>query len=78
MNQLGDRNYVLIERGAKMFGTLEPDRILPAFEESLYIDEAEEVVAFLQWCHNNGRTIGHGNYEQVFADFKKEQADDHD
>ncbi len=71
MKKLGDRNFTLISRGAKTQGTLDPDKILFMFEEELYVKEHEEVIAFLKWCHANGKTIGWGNYEDVFAEFKK-------
>lgn len=70
MVELGDRNYTLISRGAKMEGTLDPNEIFYAFEESLYMHEAEEIYAFLQWCHDNDKQFGHGNYEERFAEFK--------
>ncbi len=76
MKILGDRNYALIEIGAKGCGTYEPCEILPFFEEQLYIDEAEEVTAFLQWCHDNDKAFGHGNYEERFAEFKAATAPD--
>ena len=71
MLKLGDRNYTLISEGAKTFGTWNPSEILCVFEEQLYVDEAEEIIDFLQWMHDNDKTLGHGNYEEVFAEFKK-------
>jgi hypothetical protein len=69
MTKLGDRNYTLISQGAKTCGTLDPNEIFPVFEESLYVDEWEEIFAFLQWCHNNDKPFGHGNYEERFAEW---------
>jgi hypothetical protein len=71
MKKLGVRNYTLIVQGVKTFGTYDPKKILCVFEEQLYVDEAEEVIAFLQWVHDNKMTFGHGNYEEVFAEFKR-------
>ena len=76
MNKLGDRNYALISIGAKTFGTYEPSVMMCIFEEQLYIDEVEEVQAFLQWCHDNGKAFGHGNYEERFAEFKAALCED--
>jgi len=70
MQELGDRNYALISRGAKACGSYDPAEILVFFEEQLYTTEAKEITAFLQWCHDNDLTFGHGNYEQRFAEFK--------
>ncbi len=76
MTKLGDRNYALISIGAKTFGTYEPAVMMGIFEEQLYIDEAGEIQAFLQWCHDNGKCFGHGNYEERFAEFKAASGDD--
>jgi len=70
MKKLGVRNYTLISQAVKSVGTFNPDEILFIFEEELYINEAEEVEAFLQWCHDNGKMFGSGNYEERFAEFK--------
>jgi len=70
MNQLGDRNYTLISRGVGMLGTFDPNEIFPAFEESLYIDEAQEIWDFLEWVHENNKAFGRHNYEQVFKEWK--------
>lgn len=71
MNKLGDRNYALIEIGCKTTGTYEPNECLGMVEEQLYVDEIVEIRAFMQWVHDNGRTFGSGNYEEVFAAFKE-------
>ena len=71
MNRLGDRNYTLISGGAKVFGSLDPDEIMDYFYEELYVHEADEIYAFLKWCHENNKPFGHGNYEQRFAEFKQ-------
>ena len=68
MKQLGDRNYALIEVGAKTTGDYEEAYYY--IEESLYVDEAPEINAFLLWCKSTGKTFGHGNYEERFAEFK--------
>jgi hypothetical protein len=68
MKILGDRNYALIEIGAKTTGDYE--ETYHYIYESLYVDEADEIREFLMWCKRTGRAFGHGNYESVFADFK--------
>lgn len=73
MNQLGDRNYTLISQGAKTHGTLDPEEIFYIFEESLYMNEVEEIHEFLTWCHKNNKHFGHGNYEARFSEFKHEK-----
>ncbi len=70
MTILGERNFTLISRGLKTKGTFDPDKILFMFEEELYTDECEEIEEFLQWCHDNNKTFGHGNYEYIFSEFK--------
>jgi len=71
MKLLGDRNYLLIKQAAGSLGTLNPEELLPMIQEELYIDEIDEIEAFLQWCYNNKKSFGSENYEQVFSDFKK-------
>ena len=70
MNKLGDRNYALISSGVKMTGTFDPDETFPAFIEQLYESEIDEIYAFMSWCHDSGKTFGHGNYEERFTEFK--------
>ena len=70
MKKLGQRNYLLISEAVKCCGTFDPNEILPMFEERLYVDQYNEVVDFLTWVHESGKTFGSGNYEQVFAEYK--------
>ena len=72
MKTLSQRLYGLISDGVKMTGTYDPDETLPAFEERLTLPEAEEIEKFLRWCHDNRKAFGHGNYQERFAEFKKE------
>jgi hypothetical protein len=79
MKKLGARNYALISSGVKALGSYNPDEILFMFEEQLYVDQYEEIIAFLKWVHENHEKdsagpysgFGSGNYEKVFAEFKK-------
>ncbi len=71
MRALGTRNYALLEEAIKICGSYDPKVCLTYCEERLYVSEYEEIEAFLLWVHINCRTIGHGNYEEVFRDFKE-------
>ncbi len=71
MKKLGERNYLLISQGTKSCGTFDPVEILFRFEEDLYVDEVDEIEAFLRWCHGNDKAFGSANYEEVFAEYKK-------
>lgn len=67
MKKLGDRNWMLIKRVVKTYGTWNPEEVLPLIVEELYTDEFLDVARFLTWVHETGRTMGDGNYEQVFS-----------
>jgi hypothetical protein len=69
MKKLGERNYALISDAVKMTGTYDPIQTLCAFEEECYVDEIATIKTFLGWVHENGKTFGHGNYEEVFTEF---------
>jgi len=71
MKKLGDRNWTLISMAVKTVGSFNPDEVLHFFEEELYMDESQEIEDFLQWVHDNGKTMGHGNYEKVFTEWKE-------
>jgi hypothetical protein len=71
MKKLGLRNYQLIASGVKMLGTYDPDEIFGVFIEDLLISQADTIEQFLRWVHENGKCFGSGNYEEVFAEFKK-------
>ncbi len=73
MQKLGERNYAIISRGVKSIGSYNPEEIMFIFEEKLYVNEYEEIEAFLQWCHDNDKMFGSGNYEERFAEFKRYQ-----
>lgn len=69
MKKLGSRNYLLIAQAVRMTGTFNPKDIFFFFEESLYIKQADTIWNFLEWVHENGKTFGSGNYEDVFKEF---------
>lgn len=61
--------FQLILNAAKGCGSFKPKDIFPEIYESLFDNEVGQVSKFLQWLHDNNRTIGHGNYEQVYTEF---------
>jgi hypothetical protein len=68
--KLGVYNYSHISRGVKTHGTCNPEEIMYIFEEDLYLDEYHAIEDFLQWCHDNDKAFGHGNYEERWAEFR--------
>ena len=71
MEKLGKRNFELIGDSMRTLGFNEPwDGMMN--EEQMYVDEVEEIVAFLKWLHKSKRPFGLINYEQRFSEFKKE------
>lgn len=63
--------YSLISQGVKTHGTYNPSEIFYLFEESLTGKECLTAWGFLEWCHNNGKTFGHANYEERYQEFLK-------
>ena len=76
MKQLGELNYYKISQGVKCEGSYDPKLISCYFIEDLYVDEVDTILDFLQWCHDNNKTFGRGNYEEVFSDFLQEYNQD--
>jgi hypothetical protein len=76
MKHLGAWNFAWIAKGAKTFGTFDPQEIFPVFEEQLKVDEAPVVWDFLNWVHTGGHTFGYGNYEQVFEAYLNQKETD--
>lgn len=71
MKKLGQRNYELIGDSMRTLGFNSPrDGMMN--EERMYCHEIDEIIAFLEWLHKSGRPFGQANYEQRFAEFKKE------
>jgi hypothetical protein len=71
MKKLGKANYNLISLGIRTEGTFNPDDIFYLFEEQLLACQIDRIYNFLKWCHNNKKTFGSGNYEQVFSEYLK-------
>ena len=72
MKKLGSRNYAVILPSIKSEGTYNPDEIFFWFEEQLFVDEADTIREFLEWVHLNKKYFGHGNYEDRFTEFLKQ------
>lgn len=60
-------DYIL--DAAKMCGSFEPNQNMVFYEENLYLGEVKEVEDFLTWMHRNGKTMGYGNYRQVYKEY---------
>jgi hypothetical protein len=73
MKRLGRHRYALIAQACKACGTYDPDVIMGMFEEHLTLGEASLIRAFLGWCHDMGKTFGHGNYEERWAEWRATQ-----
>lgn len=69
LKKLGEKNYALISQGVKSVGSYDPGEILFIFEEQLYTDEVKDIIKFLTWMHENQKSFGSGNYEEVFKEF---------
>lgn len=69
MKRLGSRNYTLISEALKITGSYDPKETMYIFEESLYVHQSDTIRDFLQWCHDNSKGFGRGNYEERFSEF---------
>ena len=63
------RLYEKISRAVKISGTFKPSENMYQIEEELTSDEYEFVYSFLQWCHENGKTFGRGNYQEIYKEY---------
>ena len=61
--------YALLETSLKMRGTYEPSEALCFIEDKLTVEEYDGLSGFLQWVHDNGKHFGHGNYNEVYAEY---------
>lgn len=71
--KLTERRYYLISSGVKIEGSYDPKEIMFYFEEELTSSEYDEIEKFLQWCHDNDKKFGSGNYEDVYKEFKSKK-----
>ena len=70
MNKQGKRNYALLEIGIKQSGSYEPKEAMGPCLEQFYMSEWFQIERFMRWVHENGKTFGSGNYEEVFREFR--------
>lgn len=71
MKTLSKGIYRLIARAINVHGTCEPSVICYAFEEDLTHQQYNAIVPFLQWCHDNQKFFGVGNYVERYAEYRK-------
>ena len=69
MKKLGEKNYALLTLAIKTTGSYDPAETMYICEEQMYVHEIDTITKFMQWCHDNNKGFGHGNYEKVFSEF---------
>jgi hypothetical protein len=69
MKSLTPNIFNLISRAVNTHGTFEPSRISYLFEEDLTQKQYDAVIPFLQWCHDNGKPFGKGNYNERYQEY---------
>ena len=69
MKKLSAKVYQAISRGVNMIGTFNPSEISFIFEEDLTVKQYDAVIPFLQWCHDNDKPFGRGNYNERYQEF---------
>jgi len=70
-DQLGRHLWQHIERAMKTLGKVPPEHHMSYIEEQLTGEEYNKIYTFLSWLYRNDLTIGHGNYEQRYAEFRE-------
>lgn len=68
---MNDKFKTLLLTALKHSGTYDPEETLPYIEEQLTGEEFDLASEFLLWVHRNERTFGHGNFEDVFQEYKE-------
>jgi hypothetical protein len=71
IHKLGELLYYKLSEAVKM-GGYDPNRALPFIEESLTPRDYDMVYMFLSWVHQNNKTFGRANYEQVFREWQED------
>ena len=71
MKSLTINIFNLISRAVNTHGTFEPSKISYLFEEDLTVKQYDAVIPFLQWCHDNGKPFGKGNYNERYQEYLK-------
>lgn len=62
--------YSLLSQGLKTTGEFGP--ALSYIEEQLTFREYASIELFFKWLQENDRSIGHGNYQEEYQQFRKE------
>ena len=70
MENLSERNELLIRQGLKTCGLNEDLDAYHYIVEELYVDEADEIYAFFQWLWKTRRPFGPVNAQERSAEFK--------
>jgi len=68
---MNDKLKTLLHMAVKQSGTYDPEEALTYVEEQLTGEEFDLASEFLLWVHRNERTFGHGNFEDVFQEYKE-------
>ena len=71
MKTLTTEIYRLISKAINAHGTYEPSEICYLFEEDLTTGQYNAIVPFLQWCHDNQKFFGVGNYKERYQEYRK-------
>lgn len=61
----------LMFRSIKMMGTLDPCEVLSYIEEDLTLKQYRDIEGFLQYVNDNKLSFGHGNFDEVYNQYKK-------
>jgi len=72
MKELGERNYTLITPCIRAEGTFDPNELFFMFEEQLYMDEADTIWDFLEWCHRENKSAENTDVYELFKEFINE------
>ena len=62
--------HILLE-GASCSGSFEPREVLGMFAEQMTFEEYWKAEGFLQWICSNDLSYGHGNLEELYAQFMR-------
>ncbi len=71
MKKLNDKVISLMRNAVSTVGSYNPSECFFIFEESLTIEESIYTEAFLRWVHDNNKTFGSGNINDVYSEFTR-------
>jgi hypothetical protein len=69
MKNLTASIYTLIARAINIHGSYNPSEISYLFEADLTFKQYDAVIPFLQWCHDNNKMFGKGNYQERYQEY---------